>query len=86
MKTEQENRIYALNLMNRLFEGSAAYNSRDIAVLARIIPLLEDDMADWLGAQLKGVVSRERIATCVREGDWRPDLPQPVITTGSNLR
>lgn len=40
-------RVYAAHLLNRL-EGNS-FDYRDVAVLARIIPLIEGDVRDLLG-------------------------------------
>lgn len=68
--TEQENRLYAANLLNRI--AGSSFDHRDVAVLARLIPIIEDDFADWLEARLRGVVSRAQIVTAVRQGQARP--------------
>lgn len=47
VECEQGDRLYAAHLLNRL-EGSP-FDHRDVAVLARIIPLIESDVRDLLG-------------------------------------
>ncbi len=79
--TEQENRLYAVNLMNR---ADVAFDVRDIAVVGKIIPVLEADVADWLSSQLRGTVSREQIVAAVRAGSHRPELP-PVKPAAASL-
>lgn len=69
---DQENRLYAVNLMNR---AGVAFDVRDIAVVAAIIGMVEDDVADWLSSQLRGTVSREQIVAAVRAGSQRPEMP-----------
>lgn len=85
---DQLARIYAANLLNRA-GGDATFDYRDVAVLARLLPLIEADLADWLESQLRGVVSRGQIVAAVRGGQARPDLPQPHPASASlepNLR
>lgn len=79
--TEQENRLYAVNLMNR---ADVAFDVRDIAVVGKLIELIEGDAADWLGAQLRGTVSREQIVAAVRAGTHRLELP-PVKPAAVSL-
>lgn len=79
--TEQENRLYAVNLMNR---ADVAFDVRDIAVVGKIIAVLEADVADWLSSQLRGTVSREQIVAAVRAGSHRPELP-PVKPAAASL-
>lgn len=79
--TEQENRLYAVNLMNR---ADVAFDVRDIAVVGKLIELIEGDVADWLGAQLRGTVSREQIVAAVRAGTHRPEFP-PVKPAAAAL-
>lgn len=66
--TEQENRIYALGLLNQAFPDTGAFDARDIAVLAKVIPLIEANIADWAKAQPPGI---DRIAS-IRNGAARP--------------
>lgn len=82
--TEQENRLYAVNLMNR---ADVAFDVRDIAVVGKIIAVLEDDMADWLEAQLLGShpwEMKDQIVTAVHSGSWRPELP-PIKPAAASL-
>lgn len=79
--TEQENRLYAVNLMNR---AGLAFDVRDVAVVGSIIGLVEGDVADWLSAQLRGTVSREQIVAAVRAGTQRPELP-PIKPAAASL-
>lgn len=67
---EQTDRLYAANLLNRI--AGSSFDHRDVAVLARIIPLIEGDVAGWLKEQLRGVVSRGVIVAAVRGGQARP--------------
>lgn len=66
--TEQENRIYALALLNQTFPDTGAFDVRDIAVLAKVIPLIEANIADWAQTQQPGI---DRIAS-IRAGCPRP--------------
>jgi hypothetical protein len=79
--TEQENRLYAVNLMNR---ADVAFDVRDIAVVGKLIELIEGDVADWLSTRLRGTVSREQIVAAVRAGTHRPELP-PVKPAAASL-
>lgn len=79
--TEQENRLYAVNLMNR---AGVAFDVHDIAVVAAIIGLVEGDVADWLSSQLRGTVSREQIVAAVRAGSNRPEMP-PIKPAAASL-
>lgn len=78
--TDQENRLYAVNLMNR---ADVAFDVRDIAVVGKLVEIVEADVADWLSSQLRGTVSREQIVAAVRAGAHRPDLPQPHPVSAS---
>lgn len=66
--TEQENRIYALWLLNQALPDPGSFDARDIAVLAKVIPLIETNIADWAQAQQPGI---DRIAS-IRAGCARP--------------
>lgn len=79
--TEQENRLYAVNLMNR---ADVAFDVRDIAVVGKLIELIEGDVADWLSTRLRGTASREQIVAAVRAGTHRPELP-PVKPAAASL-
>ena len=83
--TEQEDKVYAANLMQR---ANVAFDVHDIAVVGKIIAVLEADVADWLSSNLRGTVSREQIVAAVRHGEARPDLPkvQPIGAPESNLK
>lgn len=78
---DQLARIYAASLLNR--SAYEAFDYRDVAVLARVLPLIEADLADWLESQLRGVVSRGQIVAAVRGGQARPALPQPHPASAS---
>lgn len=78
---DQENRLYAVNLMNR---AELAFDVRDIAVVAAIIGLVECDVADWLSSHLRGTVSREQIVAAVRDGSQRPEMP-PIKPAAASL-
>ena len=69
--TDQENRLYAVNLLNR---AGLAFDARDVGVVAGVIAVLEGDVADWLAAQLQlfGSASRERMVRSVQAGAHRP--------------
>lgn len=68
-RAEQRDRIYAADLLNR---AGIAFDARDLAVVAKLIPLLEDDVARWLARSLRIAVSRELTVAAVREGQHRP--------------
>ena len=68
--TEQENRLYAANLLNRV--AGDHFDHNDVGVVARLLPQIEGDVADWLSGQLRGTVSRELIVRAVRNGQARP--------------
>jgi hypothetical protein len=84
--TDQLNRIYAVNLMNR---ANVAFDARDVGVVASIIAVLEADVADWLSAQPADTITDEAPIRGVREGNYRPELPQPhpaAASLESNLK
>lgn len=84
---EQGDRLYAAHLLNRL-EGSP-FDHRDVAVLARIIPLIEGDVRDFLGryaAEVEGFHSVApgfvRMASdLIEEGAHRPaaEAKEPAL-------
>jgi len=77
---EQADRLYAAHLLNRL-EGSS-FDHRDVAVLARIIPLIEGDVRDLLGRYAAEVADFHSVAhgfirtasDLIEEGAHRPDV------------
>lgn len=75
--TEQENRIYAADLLHR---ADVAFDARDIAVLGKVLATLEGDVADWLDGQLRRAVSRTLITRDVRDGKYRPQVEQPPVS------
>ena len=79
--TEQENRLYAVNLMNR---AGVAFDVRDIAVVVAIIGLVEGAFANWLSSQLRGTMSHEQIVAAVRAGSNRPEMP-PIKPAAASL-
>ena len=66
--TDQHNRIYALNLLNR---ANIASDGQEIGVVASVLQFVEADVADWLSNQLRGTVSREQIVAAIRAGSHR---------------
>lgn len=75
-----ENRIYAINLLNRL---SIPISPQLIAVVADIAPLIEQDIIETIAAPVDGVfftaqaIVRARIA----EGRHRPsEASEPPVT------
>ena len=92
--TEQLNRIYAVNLLNR---AELAFEARDVALLARVIEVLEGDIAALVNRYADEVDSfhstgggfARRVADLIAEGHHRPDLPQPhpaAASLESNLK
>ena len=77
---DQDNRLYAVNLLNR---AEVAFDARDVGVLAKLIPLAEGDIADFLDST-RGVIGDLLAAPAgVRKGGHRPDLPQPHPASAS---
>lgn len=66
---ERRAKIYALHLLNRL---PGDFEVRHIDAVAKVLPLIEADVADWLAAELRGTVSRELVVAGVRAGKHRP--------------
>lgn len=75
--TEQENRRYAASLLHR---SGQAFDARDIALLAKALGTLENDLALWLDGQLRTAVSRTLITRDVRDGRYRPHPDQPPVS------
>lgn len=75
--TEQENRQYAVDLLNR---SDVLFDVNDIAVLAKALATLEGDIATWLDGQLRTAVSRTLITRAVRDGKYRPELNQQPVS------
>lgn len=75
--TEQENRQYAVDLLNR---SDVLFDVVDIAILSKALATLEGDIADWLDGQLRTAVSRTLITRDVRAGKYRPTLTQPPVS------
>lgn len=71
-------RLYAAHLLNRL-EGTP-FDHRDVAVLARVIPLIEGDIRDLLGRYAAEVDGSHSVAAgfvrmasdLIEEGAHRP--------------
>lgn len=77
-------RLYAIDLLNRVTPDHFDYE--DVAIIARLIPLIEGDLADWLEGQLRGTVSRTLIGHRVRYGLYRLPADQPTIQSPPELR
>lgn len=75
--TEQENRLYAVDLLNR---SLVTFDACDIAILAKVLGTIEGDIAAWLDGQLRTAVSRTLITRDVRDGKYRPALIQPPVS------
>lgn len=83
---EQGDRLYAANLLNRL--AGSSFDHRDVAVLARIIPLIEGDVRDFLGRYAAEVEGFHSVAPgvirmardMIEEGGHRPaaDTKEPA--------
>ncbi len=65
---ELSDRAYAARLLHR---AAIPFDTRDVGVAVRLIAVLEGDIADWLGGQLRGTVSREKIVSDVLDGAHR---------------
>ena len=66
--TEQQNRIYAADLLKRAEHEFSAY---DVALVAKVIETIEADIAAGLDTDLHGTVSRRRIIEGVKAGEYR---------------
>lgn len=77
---DQQNRLYAVNLLNRAVN---AWDARDVGIVAAVIAELESDVAGWLDGDARGAWWREQIALAVRDGRHRPELPQPHPASAS---
>lgn len=79
---DQLNRLYAANLLNR---AELAFDARDVALLGRVIELLEADIARLVHHYADEVDTvhstgggfARRVADLIAEGRHRPELPQP---------
>ena len=86
--TEQENRLYAVNLLNR---AELAFEARDIALLGRVIEVLEADVSALVNRYADEVDTfhstgggfARRVAPLIAEGRHRPDLPKPHPASAS---
>lgn len=86
---DQSARLYAANLLNRA--AGQSFDHRDVAVLARILPLIEADAADFLKrcadkTDAFRFTSRSflhTVADAIREGAHRPELPQSLPASAS---
>tara|TARA_R110000782_G_scaffold167129_9_gene259333 strand:- start:74220 stop:74459 length:240 start_codon:yes stop_codon:yes gene_type:complete len=72
--TEETNRLYAAQLLNRALDEATPFDARDVAIVARIITLIEHDAALWLADQLRGTVSRTIITSGLQNGLYRRRL------------
>lgn len=68
---EQLDRLYAASLLNRA--APAQFEPRDVALLARVLPLIEANLADWLGQQAPDVITDEGPIIAIRGGQARPE-------------
>lgn len=75
--TEQDNRMYAADLMKR---SDVAFDARDIAVLAKVLGTLEGDVSNWLNFSLNVASLRERMVNGVRAGLYRPQLDRAPVS------
>lgn len=82
----EQTRRFAVGLLNRLPDQD--FGPAEIALVARILPLIDADLADWLNSELRGTVSRVLITAAARSGKWRdpalPDPAQPPIAAGKH--
>jgi len=87
--TETENRLYAVSLFNR---AELECDVQDIAVLARIIPLIEGDAAAMLQRYASNLGPSRTLAagdvrttaTLISYGLHRPELP-PIKPAAASL-
>jgi hypothetical protein len=84
--TEQENRRYAASLLNR---ADVAFDVRDLAMVAKVVELVERDVAALIeryAAEVEGLHSVapsfvRTVASLIAEGRHRPELHQePVVS------
>jgi hypothetical protein len=68
---DQDNRLYAVNLMNR---AGVAFDARDVGTVAAVLGVIEGDVANWLLSTLTGTASRERLVRAVTTGAHRPQM------------
>lgn len=81
---DQANRLYAIDLLNRVAPGHFDYE--DVAMIARLIPLIEADLATWLEDQLRGTVSRTLIVAAIRKAAHRTPADQHPETVGNTAK
>lgn len=87
--TDQENRLYAVNLLNRAVN---AWDARDVGIVAAVIAELERDIAGLLNryaADVEGFHSVapgfvRNAASLIDEGQHRPELP-PIKPAAASL-
>lgn len=87
--TEQEDRLYAVNLLNRAVN---AWDARDVAIAAKVIATLEADVADLLNRYAAEVEQFHSVAPgfvrsaaeLIVEGRHRPELP-PIKPAAASL-
>lgn len=78
---QQRDRIYAANLLTR---AGLAFDARDIALVAKVLPILEGDVADWTGRWISGVyVGDRRREAGIRAGRHRP--PYDIRDDGGKI-
>ncbi len=68
-----DNRLYAAHLLNRVTPDHFDYE--DVAVIARLIPLIEADIAAMLNLDADQVDRCHSVADRIGQGMHRPDLP-----------
>lgn len=78
---EQLDRLYAANLLTRAL--GEAFDHRDVAVLARVLPVIEGQIADWLDDSLKSDACLTSPIDAIRNGQARPALAPPHAPAAS---
>ncbi len=85
---DQQNRLYAVNLLNRAVN---AWDARDVGIVAAVIAELEHDVADLLHRYAAEIDTFHSVApgfvrqaaTLIEGAAHRPELPQPHPASAS---
>lgn len=78
---EQANRLYAASLLTRAL--GEAFDHRDVAVLACVLPVIEGQIADWLEDLRRHGPSGGNPIDAIRNGQARPALAPPHAPAAS---
>jgi len=67
----RDSRHLAADLMN---SAGIEFDASDVGLASRLVESLEAVLAEWLSAEMSGVVIVGDVVEQIRNGQWRPDV------------